>query len=401
MRPFLESKTLTFTCQIPQAYNHQVYCTQRGNEVLEEVVKAIGDVGSRLESLSKPLDLEARSAEIQSLEEAAGGAQFWDDPTGAQAQMQRLNVLKESLAPWVAARKRLEDARTMAELAAMEDDPDTYAPELSTELNSLSAALDKLEVETLLSGAHDAAPAILEINAGAGGADANDWTSMLQRMYLRWADRHHFKAEIMDEVEGDVAGLKSTSLRIEGKNAYGLLQGEHGVHRLVRMSPFNKTRETSFAGVNVVPEVAEVEDVDIPAKDLKREHTLSRGAGGQNVQKNETAVRLTHLPTNIVVTCQDQRSQLQNYERALRVLKARLLEIARLEQRTGIDDLRGERKDIAFGHQTRNYVFQPYTLVKDTRTAHETGDIQRVMNGEFDDFIDDFLRWQQTQKMQD
>jgi len=150
-----------------------------------------------------------------------------------------------------------------------------------------------------------------------------------------------------------------------------------------------------------VPEVAEVEDVDIPAKDLKREHTLSRGAGGQNVQKNETAVRLTHLPTNIVVTCQDQRSQLQNYERALRVLKARLLEIARLEQRTGIDDLRGERKDIAFGHQTRNYVFQPYTLVKDTRTAHETGDIQRVMNGEFDDFIDDFLRWQQTQKMQD
>ena len=369
--------------------------------MLEEVVKAIGDVENRLESLSKPLDLEARSAEIQTLEGAAGGAQFWDDPTGAQAQMQRLNMLKESLAPWVAARKRLEDARTMAELAGMEDDPDTYAPELSAELASLSAALDKLEVETLLSGAHDAAPAILEINAGAGGADANDWTSMLQRMYLRWADRHHFKAEIMDEVEGDVAGLKSTSLRIEGKNAYGLLQGEHGVHRLVRMSPFNKTRETSFAGVNVVPEVAEVEDVDIPAKDLKREHTLSRGAGGQNVQKNETAVRLTHLPTNIVVTCQDQRSQLQNYERALRVLKARLLEIARLEQRTGIDDLRGERKDIAFGHQTRNYVFQPYTLVKDTRTAHETGDIQRVMNGEFDDFIDDFLRWQQTQKMQD
>jgi len=367
--------------------------------LLEEIVKAIEDLEARLESLSRPLDLESRSGEIVALEAAASEGNFWDDPTGAQGKMQRLNTLKESLAPWQAARRRLEDARTLTELAEMEADPDSYTAELTIELSALRKALDELEVETLLSGAHDAAPAILEINAGAGGADANDWTSMLQRMYLRWADRHSFKVEIMDEVEGDVAGLKSTSLRIEGKNAYGLLQGEHGVHRLVRMSPFNKTRETSFAGVNVVPEVAEVEDVDIPAKDLKREHTLSRGAGGQNVQKNETAVRLTHLPTGIVVTCQDQRSQLQNYERALRVLKARLLEIARLEQRTGIDDLRGERKDIAFGHQTRNYVFQPYTLVKDTRTAHETGDIQRVMNGEFDDFIDDFLRWQQTQKM--
>ena len=290
--------------------------------MLEDVVKAIEDVENRLASLSRPLDLDARSGEIHGLEAAASETNFWDDPAGAQAQMQRLNTLKESLAPWQAARKRLDDARTLAELAGMEEDPDVYVPELTDELAALSLALDKLEVETLLSGAHDAAPAILEINAGAGGADANDWTSMLQRMYLRWADRHSFKAEIMDEVEGDVAGLKSTSLRIEGKNAYGLLQGEHGVHRLVRMSPFNKTRETSFAGVNVVPEVAEVEDVDIPSKDLKREHTLSRGAGGQNVQKNETAVRLTHLPTGIVVTCQDQRSQLQNYERALRVLQS-------------------------------------------------------------------------------
>jgi len=369
--------------------------------VLEDVVKAIESSEMRLESLSRPLDLNGRVREIGTLEAEASQTEFWNDSGHAQSQMQRLNTLRESLAPWQAVRKRVEDARTLAELAAMEDAPEVYAPELETEMAAVTAALDKLEIETLLSGPHDGAPAILDINAGAGGADANDWTSMLQRMYLRWADRHGFKAELMDEVEGDVAGLKSTSLRIEGKNAYGLLQGERGVHRLVRMSPFNKTRETSFAGVNVVPEVAEVEDVAIPDKDLKREHTLSRGAGGQNVQKNETAVRLTHLPTGIVVTCQDQRSQLQNYERALRTLKARLLEIARSEQKTSIDGLGGERKDIAFGHQTRNYVFQPYTLVKDTRTAHETGDIQRVMNGEFDDFIDTYLRWQQTQKTQE
>ena len=368
--------------------------------MLEEVVKAIEGAETRLDALSRPLDMEGRTQEIGALEAEASDPNFWDDPAGAQVQMQRLNTLKESLVPWHAVHKRVDDARTLAELAGMEEDPDVYAPELQAELTGITQALDKLEVETLLSGPHDGAPAILEITAGAGGADANDWTSILQRMYLRWAERHGFKVELMDEVEGDVAGLKSTSLRIEGKNAYGLLQGERGVHRLVRISPFNKTRETSFAGVDVVPEVAEVEEIEIPLKDLKREHTLSRGAGGQNVQKNETAVRLTHLPTNIVVTCQDQRSQLQNYERALRTLKARLLEIARQEQRAGIDGLRGDRQDIAFGHQIRNYFFNPETRVTDDRTGHKTGDIQRVMNGEFDDFIDEFLRWQQEQKTQ-
>jgi len=377
------------------------YTESRGNEVLEEVVKAIEGAETRLEALSGPLDLNGRVREIAALETGASEPNFWDDPAAAQTQMQRLNTLKESLTPWQAVRKRIDDARTLAELVEMEENPESYAPELQNELAGITGALDKLEVETLLSGPHDGAPAILEINAGAGGADANDWTSLLQRMYLRWADRHGFKAELMDEVEGDVAGLKSTTLRIEGKNAYGLLQGERGVHRLVRISPFNKTRETSFAGVDVVPEVAEVEEIEIPKEDIERKHTLSSGAGGQNVQKNETAVRLTHLPTGIVVTCQDQRSQIQNYERALRVLKARLLEIARQEQRAGINGLRGDRHDIAFGHQIRNYFFNPETRVTDDRTGHKTGDIQRVMNGEFDDFIDEFLRWQQEQKTQE
>ena len=369
--------------------------------MLEDVVKAIEGIETRLESLSRPLNLESQLEEINALEAEAGQSAFWDDPAAAQAQMQRLNTLKEGLAPWHAVRKRLDDARTLAELAEMEDSPETYVPEIEGELAAITAALDKLEVETLLSGPHDAAPAILEINAGAGGADANDWTSILQRMYLRWADRHSFKADLLDEVEGDVAGLKSTTLRIEGKNAYGLLQGEQGIHRLVRISPFNKTRETSFAGVNVVPEVAEVEDVDIPEKDLKTDYFRASGAGGQHVNKTSSAVRITHLPTGIVVSCQNERSQGQNRAFAMNVLKSKLLALAQAENKAGIDELRGDRKDIAFGHQTRNYVFQPYTLVKDTRTAHETGDIQRVMNGEFDDFIDDYLRWQQAQKSQD
>jgi len=369
--------------------------------VLEDVVKDIEGVEARLVALSRPLDLIGRGLEITSLEAAAGRSDFWDDPAGAQAQMQRLNTLKESLAPWQAARKRLDDVQTLAELAAGEDDPESYAPEIKDELAAIAKALDALEVETLLSGKHDAAPAILEINAGAGGADANDWTQMLQRMYLRWADRHGFKAEITDEVEGDVAGLKSTTLRVEGKNAYGLLQGERGVHRVVRISPFNKTRETSFAGVDVVPETAEVESIEIPDKDLRREAIRSSGAGGQHVNKTSSKIRLTHLPTGIVVAVQNERSQFQNETFAMNVLKAKLLTLAQEQDKASINELRGDRHDIAFGHQTRNYVFQPYTLVKDTRTAHETGDIQRVMNGEFDDFIDDFLRWQQEQKIQD
>ncbi len=368
--------------------------------MLEDIVKELESVQARLQTLSGPLHFEAKRAEIADLEAQAGETGFWDDPTSAQKQMQRLNTLKEGLAPWQAAQKKLDDARILAELAQGEEDAEGYADEVATDIGTVSASLDTLEIETLLSGPHDTSPAFIEINAGAGGTDANDWASMLQRMYLRWADRHGYKAEIVDEVEGDVAGLKSTTLRIEGKNTYGQLYGEGGVHRLVRISPFNSggTRETSFAGVGVTPEVSEVSNVEIPDKDLRRDTYRASGAGGQHVNKTSSAVRLTHLPTGLVASCQNERSQSQNEAFALNVLKSKLLELARQEQKSSIDELRGERKNIEFGSQIRNYVFAPYTLVKDTRTGHDTGDVSRVMNGEIDDFLDAFLRWQHAQK---
>lgn len=371
--------------------------------MLEDIVRTSEQIEARLKSLSEPLDLDGKRREIANLEARAGQSDFWDDPSEAQTQMQRLNALKETLAPWQAVRKRLDDARMLAELAAQEDDPESYTAEIAGEMAGLTATLDALEIETLLSGPHDNAPVLLEINAGAGGDEANDWASMLMRMYLRWADRHGFKAELIDEVEGEVAGIKSATLRVEGKNAYGLLKGEHGVHRLVRLSPFNANnkRQTSFVGVDVVPEVSEVQGVEIPDKDLKREAIRSSGAGGQHVNKTSSKIRLTHLPTGIVVAVQNERSQFQNEAFAMNVLKAKLLELAREENKASINELRGEQRGIEFGSQIRNYVFQPYTLVKDTRTGHETGDILRVMNGEFDDFIDSFLRWQHGQKQQD
>jgi peptide chain release factor 2 len=370
--------------------------------VFDDVVKQSEQTRARYERLAAPMNLEGKRKEIAALEALAAEPGFWDNPSSAQAEMQRLNTAKEDLGPWLAVAKRLDDLSTLVELARLEDDPEAYSDEVVAETRAIDQAVDALETQTLLSGPHDASPALLEINAGAGGDESNDWASMLMRMYLRWAERHGFKAEIMDEVEGDVAGIKSSTLRVEGRNAYGLLQSERGVHRLVRLSPFNANnkRQTSFVSVDVVPEVAEIEDVEIPRKDIKRDTFRASGAGGQHVQKNETAIRLTHLPTGIVVSCQNERSQEQNEAFAMKNLKAKLLDLARQESLASIDEIRGERRNIEFGSQTRNYVFQPYTLVKDTRTGHETGDIQRVMNGEFDDFIESYLRYLHEQKHQ-
>ncbi len=342
--------------------------------------------------------MASHSAVINELEGESGQAGFWDDAAAAQLKMQELNSHRDIVAPWLAVASQLEDARVLAELASAEEDSADYAAEIGAEARSITATLDRLESETLLSGEHDAATAFLEINAGAGGDEANDWASMLLRLYLRWCERRGFKTEMLDEVPGDVAGIKSVTLRVIGRNAYGYLQGEAGVHRLVRLSPFNANnkRQTSFAGVDVVPEVEEVGDVVIDDKDLRTDYFRASGAGGQHVNKTSSAVRLTHLPTNIVVSVQNERSQRQNEEVAMKILKSRLLEIARQQQKADINEIRGEQHGIAFGSQIRNYVFQPYTLVKDLRTGNETGDIVRVMDGEIDDFVDAYLRWKRS-----
>jgi len=314
--------------------------------------------------------------------------------------MQRLNTLKDTILPWQTLSQRIEDVRLLVDLALSESDPSEYESEVAQETNDIVKQIDRLEIETLLSGPHDASNAYIEINAGAGGAEANDWANMLLRSYLRWSERRGFKADILDIVDGDVAGLKSATVHVQGHNAYGLLQGERGVHRLVRLSPFNANnkRQTSFAGIDVTPEVAEVGEVEIDEKDIRIDYYRASGAGGQHVNKTSSAVRITHIPTGLVVAVQNERSQHQNKDVATNILKARLLDLARQENKASINELSGERKGIEFGSQIRNYVFQPYTLVKDVRTGHETGDIIRVMDGEIDDFIDAFLRWNRSQK---
>lgn len=309
--------------------------------------------------------------------------------------MRQLNQTREFAQPWLDLGKKIDDLRVFIELASEEEDEDAYVEEVRTELNQIRAKLDELELSTLLSDPHDASNAIMEINSGAGGTESCDWVQMLLRMYLRWAERKGFSTEIIDSVEGDVAGLKNVTVIIRGLNAYGYLKSERGVHRLVRISPFdaNKRRHTSFASVDVVPEIAETETIDINPDDLRIDTYRASSAGGQHVNKTDSAVRITHLPTGIVVSCQNERSQHQNKDVAMKVLSARLLELQRQEQNKQLADLRGEQRAIEWGNQIRSYVFQPYTMVKDHRTNAESGNIPAIMDGEIDLFIQAYLRW--------
>lgn len=284
-------------------------------------------------------------------------------------------------------RSQVEDLKVLAELVDDEESPD--AVEVRSELDAVNKAYERLELETLLSGEHDSANAILEINAGAGGTEACDWADMLLRMYLRWAERRGFKTEMLNSVPGDVAGSKNVTVLIEGRNAYGYLRKERGVHRLVRISPFdaNKRRHTSFSAVDVIPQIEDDSEVSINPDDIRVDTYRSSGAGGQHVNKTDSAVRITHIPTGIVVSCQNERSQHANRESAMKVLAARLSEIARAETEQRLAELRGDLRAIEWGSQIRSYVFQPYTMVKDHRTNHETGDVIRVMDGDIDDFM--------------
>ena len=321
---------------------------------------------------------------------------FWSDPVHAQQISKSAAGLRETEREWRQFEQRLKDA---IELASMDDE--SMLPDLEKEIASIEGELEKRSFTSMLSGPYDEDDAFLAIHAGAGGTDSQDWAAMLMRMYLRWAEQRGYKAEIIDQTEGEEAGIKSTTISIEGKYAYGYLRSEKGVHRLVRLSPFDSAhrRHTSFALVEILPQVAfDSPDVQIDPADLKIDVFRSSGAGGQNVQKNATAIRITHLPTGIVVTCQNERSQSQNREFAMGILRSRLLEIKKAEKDEEIAVLRGEYTKAEWGSQIRSYVIHPYQMVKDHRNDYETGNTQAVLDGDLDEIMEAYLQWNGSSK---
>lgn len=337
-------------------------------------------------------DLPRLHAQISELERRSESPDFWSDPASANKDHQRLSRLRDILEPFAELDKAEQD---ISELYAMlKEDP---SPEVEEDADAMARdflkRLDAYELETLLSGEHDSRNALLEINAGAGGSEACDWAAILHRIYVRWAQNKGLKVEILSESPGDVTGYRSVAMLVSGKNAYGFLKAEHGVHRLVRISPFDAAarRHTSFAKVEVLPEIEEAE-VTINPDDLKVETLRAGGAGGQHVNKTESAIRITHLPSGIVVSCQNERSQHKNRASAMTVLLARLAERERAKDDARVSALRGETGSAEWGRQIRSYVLQPYTLVKDHRTGHETGNVQAVLDGEIDGFIEAYLK---------
>jgi len=320
---------------------------------------------------------------------------FWDDNDQAQKVIGEVNVLKDSVTRIQELEASLEEQQLMLELIVEEKD-ESLLPDLERSVKVLSKEMDDFELQLLLSEPYDKSNAILELHPGAGGTESQDWAEMLLRMYTRWAEHQGFKVETMDYLPGDEAGVKSVTLLIKGYNAYGYLKSEKGVHRLVRISPFDSSgrRHTSFVSCSVVPDIEDDVDIEIRTEDLKIDTYRASGAGGQHINTTDSAVRITHIPTGVVVTCQSERSQIKNREQAMKILKGRLYEKKIEEQEAELAKIRGEQKEIGWGSQIRSYVFHPYSMVKDHRTSEETGNIQAVMDGEIDNFIHAFLRYQ-------
>ena len=339
-------------------------------------------------------DISKIKQEIKSLEEKVNEPNFWNNPTLSTPIVTRLKRLKSELETYTALEQNLENINEMSLLLTAEPD-EQLELEVIQSTKQLEKDINELEVKTLLSGKYDQNNAILTLHPGAGGTESQDWAQMLYRMYSKWASSNNYSVKELDYLEGDEAGIKSVTFLISGEYAYGYLKGEMGVHRLVRISPFDSggRRHTSFASLEVLPEITEDIVLDINPDDLRIDTYRASGAGGQHINKTDSAVRITHIPTNIVVSCQSERSQIQNKETAVKMLKSKLLDLKEKEQKEKIEDLKGVQKDIAWGSQIRSYVFCPYTMVKDHRTNYEVGNVEAVMDGDLNGFMESYLRW--------
>ena len=350
-----------------------------------------------LKELGASLNLDAKKERIAELSRYMEAPDFWDDPERSQKMTKELKSLEDTVKSYTTLSTQYDDISELIEMGYEENDPEVI-PVIQESLDEFTTNLEALRLSTLLNGEYDKNNAIIRLNAGAGGTEACDWSSMLYRMYTRYADRNGFSVEVLDMLDGDEAGIKSVTFQVNGENAYGYLKSEKGVHRLVRISPFNAAgkRQTSFVSCDVMPEIEEDLDVEINDDDLRIDTYRSSGAGGQHITKTSSAIRITHLPTGIVVTCQNERSQFQNKDKAMQMLKAKLYMLKQQENEEKISGIRGEVKDIAWGNQIRSYVLQPYTMVKDHRTGASSGNAGAVLDGDIDLFISAYLRWLST-----
>jgi len=364
---------------------------------MRDFTEDLADVARRVREAHHYLGIDEARQRLVALEVEVSAPDLWDDPDRARKVNGELSVVRDDVELVDTLERRVSDVQTLYDLGREEGD-ESLEPEIVGELGDLRTTLDRLELRALFSGEHDERDAICEVHSGAGGTDAQDWTAMLLRMFTRWAESKSFSVEIDETQEGQEAGITSATFIIKGRYAYGMLAGERGVHRLIRISPFdgNARRQTAFASFDCVPALEATEEPEIEATDLRIDTYRSSGAGGQHVNVTDSAVRITHLPTGIVVSCQNERSQTQNKAKAMQILAARLAERAREEHRKELEALSGDKRDVAFGNQIRTYTLAPYQLVKDERTRAETGNVQAVLDGDLDQFIEAYLQWRRS-----
>ncbi|MBR4015637.1 MAG: peptide chain release factor 2 [Anaerotignum sp.] len=361
---------------------------------LEQIRLGLSAYDEKLEEMGASLDVAGAKEKIIELEELSADPDFWNDLEKSQKTLQQLKALKNKVSSYEGLVTAYEDILTLIEMGLEEQDNSVYE-EVKQMQDEFVEAYEKLHVATMLDGEFDRNNAIVTLHAGTGGTEACDWTNMLFRMYTKWANKAGFEVEILDMLDGDEAGLKSVTIQVNGENAYGYLKSEKGIHRLVRVSPFDSSgrRHTSFASCDVMPEIENDNEIEVKADDIRIDTYRASGAGGQHVNKTSSAIRITHFPTGIVVQCQDERSQFSNKERAFKMLKSKLLALKIEEQMQKLAEIRGDVKEIGWGSQIRSYVFMPYTMVKDHRTNEETGNVNAVMDGEIDNFISAYLAW--------